>query len=171
MTISKDGDHTTSPGELEAVSFKSMMLHWKGCCQKSPQFRLGREIHNSHHMSVAGIGVQAEPGNLDRMCCGNLCEKVVRMPIYISFGKGNWFGEGLKEEFCVWVGLNWFLQMEFSSSSPEMCLLESIGEYLCFPFLHQASSFLACKYLSLQWQTLRIPIISESQAVTADFGD
>lgn len=59
------------------------------------------EVHNSHHMSAAGIGVQAEPGNLDRMCCGSLCEKGVRMSIYTSFGKCNEFGEGLKEEFCI----------------------------------------------------------------------
>lgn len=101
-------------------------------------------------MSVAGIGVQAEPGNLDRMCCGNLYEKVVRIPIYTSFGKCNKFGEGLKEEFCVWVGLNLFLQMEFSSSNFEMDLLESTAEHLCFPSLHQANSFLAYKYLNLQ---------------------
>lgn len=74
--------------------------------------------------------------------------------------------QGLKEELCVCIGpmlipADWFLQPQTRN--------RSAGNYkqpLLLPS-QQVSSSLGYKYLNLQRETMRSPIISESQAVIA----
>lgn len=56
---------------------------------------MGSEIPGSSAISVVGVcPCHDEHGNFNKMCCGNLCKKMVRMSIYISFEKCNRFEAG-----------------------------------------------------------------------------
>lgn len=125
-------------------------------------------------MSVVGMYVPVmlslETGteNFDKTCCGNLCGKKSSQDVnlHLFWKVQQVWTDGWRSSFVSVLAWYWFLQTEFSSSSPKMSLLGIAAEHHC-SLHHLTNSSPGYKYLNLQWETMRFPIISESQAVEA----